>query len=398
MAPRDNRLPQFNTPVSEPDGCPGDPLIQMMDIVKTFKTPSGDFTALKGITACFYRGEFVSVVGKSGSGKSTLVNMITGIDHPSSGRVRIGDTYVHTLNENKMSIWRGRNLGIVFQFFQLLPMLSLLENVVLPMDFCNMFAPEAREPRAMELLERVGLQDFAHKLPGAVSGGQQQSAAIARALANDPPILIADEPTGNLDSRTADSVFSLISQLVEAGKTVIMVTHDASLASRTDRSMILSDGELVNEWVAKAFPSLPHPRLLWLSHQLQPVSFEPGQPLGLQTSSEAGLYLVTNGQLEISLNHGRRADAPPVRLGPGDYLSELELQTAGDLLAGMRAGGGEPLELLALDSGGFARWMQEASRDQSRLKQTAEQRKLDWEQLDRPALVGQRSENEQGRP
>ncbi len=382
MTPRGEQQPKFNTPLAEPSGCPGDPMIQMMEIVKTFKTPSGDFTALKGITACFYRGEFVSVVGKSGSGKSTLVNMITGIDHPTSGRVRIGDTYVHTLNENKMSIWRGRNLGIVFQFFQLLPMLSLLENVVLPMDFCNMFAPEAREPRAMELLRMVGLEDFAHKLPAAVSGGQQQSAAIARTLANDPPILIADEPTGNLDSRTAETVFSLISQLVEAGKTVIMVTHDASLASRTTRSMVISDGELVNEWVAKAFPAIPHPRMLWLSHQLQPLSYEPGQPVGLQIRTDAGLYLVTNGQLEISLNHGRRVDAPPVRLGPGDYLSKMELQTAGDLLDGMRAGAEAPLEVLALDSSGFERWMQEASRDQSWLKQAAEQRRLAWEQAD----------------
>ena len=384
MASRDKQKQAFNLPADELSGCPGDPLIQMMDIVKTFKTPSGDFTALKGITACFYRGEFVSVVGKSGSGKSTLVNMITGIDHPTSGRVRIGDTYVHKLNENKMSIWRGRNLGIVFQFFQLLPMLSLLENVVLPMDFCNMFALEEREPRAMELLRMVGLEDLAHKLPAAVSGGQQQSAAIARALANDPPILIADEPTGNLDSRTADSVFSLISHLVDSGKTVIMVTHDASLASRTNRSMILSDGELVNEWVAKAFPAIPHPRMLWLSHQLQPLSFEPGQPAGLQTSSEAGLFLVTNGQLEISLNHGRRADEPPVRLGPGEYLSQLELQSAGDLLAGLRAGTGEPLEVLALPASGFERWMQEASLDQERLKQAAEQRRQAWDQ---PAAI-----------
>ena len=386
MAPRHEQTAQYNIPVKEPGGCPGDPLIQMVEIVKTFKTSSGDFTALKGLTTCFYRGEFVSVVGKSGSGKSTLVNMITGIDHPTSGRVRIGDTYVHTLDENKMSIWRGRNLGIVFQFFQLLPMLSLLENVVLPMDFCNMFAPEAREPRAMELLEMVGLQDFAHKLPGAVSGGQQQSAAIARALANDPPILLADEPTGNLDSRTADTVFGLISQLVEAGKTVIMVTHDASLASRTNRSMILSDGELVNEWVAKAFSSLSHARLLWLSHQLQTQRFEPGQFIELQTPGEAGLYLVTNGQLEISLNHGRRTDAAPILLGPGDYLSELELQTAGDLLAGVRAGAGEPLEVLTLDSGGFKHWMQQASRDQDRLRQAAEQRRQAWEQPDRPKM------------
>ncbi len=386
MAAR-TKEPTYNLPESEPTGCPGDPLIQMMDIVKTFKTPSGDFTALKGITACFYRGEFVSVVGKSGSGKSTLVNMITGIDHPTSGRVRIGDTYVHKLNENKMSIWRGRNLGIVFQFFQLLPMLSLLENVVLPMDFCNMFAPEARESRAMELLRMVGLEDFAHKLPAAVSGGQQQSAAIARALANDPPILIADEPTGNLDSRTAELVFSLISHLVEAGKTVIMVTHDSSLAERTNRSMILSDGELVNEWVAKALPAIPHPRMLWLSHQLQPLSFNAGQSLGLQTNTEAGLYLITQGQLEISLNHGRRADDPPVRLGPGDYLSKLELQTAGDLLAGMRAGPAEPLEILALPASGFDAWMQEANRDQSRLKQAAEQRARAWEQTHQPQIT-----------
>jgi putative ABC transport system ATP-binding protein len=248
------------------------------------------------------------------------------------------------------------------------------------MDFCNMFALEEREPRAMELLQMVGLEDLAHKLPAAVSGGQQQSAAIARALANDPPILIADEPTGNLDSRTADSVFSLISHLVDSGKTIIMVTHDASLASRTNRSMILSDGELVNEWVAKAFPAIPHPRMLWLSHQLQPLSFEPGQPAGLQTSNEAGLFLVTNGQLEISLNHGRRADEPPVRLGPGEYLSQLELQSAGDLLAGLRAGTGEPLEVLALPASGFDRWMQEASLDQERLMQAAEQHRQAWDQ------------------
>jgi ABC-type lipoprotein export system ATPase subunit len=382
MATRGERQPKFNTPLAEPNGCSGDPLIQMMEIVKTFKTPSGDFPALKGITVCFYRGEFVSVVGKSGSGKSTLVNMITGIDHPTSGSVRIGDTDVHTLNENKMSIWRGRNLGIVFQFFQLLPMLSLLENVVLPMDFCNMFAPEAREPRAMELLQMVGLGDFAHQLPSAVSGGQQQSAAIARALANDPPILIADEPTGNLDSHTAETVFSLISQLVEAGKTVIMVTHDASLASRTSRSMVISDGELVNEWVAKAFPAISHARMLWLSHQLHPLSYEPGQPVGLQTRIDAGLYLVTNGQLEISLNHGRRADSPTIRLGPGDYLSKMELQTTGDLFNGMRASSEGSLEVLALDLNRFERWMQEAKRDQIWLKQIAEKRKLAWEKAD----------------
>jgi len=183
--------------------------IEMRNIVKTFETSVGDFTALKDITVGFDRGEFVSIVGRSGSGKSTLVNMLTGIDHPTSGEVKIGDTYVHKLNESQMARWRGRNLGIVFQFYQLLPMLSLLENVMLPMDFGEMYVPAEREKRAMELLDMVGLADIAHKMPSAASGGQQQSAAVARALANDPPLIVADEPTGNLDSRSVETVFHI---------------------------------------------------------------------------------------------------------------------------------------------------------------------------------------------
>lgn len=228
-----------------PNGkCAGTPFIEMSEILKAFKSSAGEFTALKGVTACFYEGEFVSVVGKSGSGKSTLVNMITGIDHPTSGTVRIGDVMVHKLSESRMSQWRGRNLGIVFQFFQLLPMLSLLENVMLPMDFCGMYSPEERPERAMALLELVELQDYAHSLPYAVSGGQQQSTAIARALANDPPIVIADEPTGNLDSKSAERVFDIFTGLMERGKTILMVTHDHALASRTQRVLTIADGEL----------------------------------------------------------------------------------------------------------------------------------------------------------
>jgi putative ABC transport system ATP-binding protein len=222
-------------------------LIEMVNIIKVFKSLAGEFTALKDINACFFPGEFVSVVGRSGSGKSTLVNMLTGIDHPSSGSVRIMDTYPHALGESRMAVWRGHNLGIVFQFFQLLPMLSLLENILLPMDFCNRYAPTEREERARGLLRMVGLEQSAHELPGAISGGQQQSAAIARALANDPPIIIADEPTGNLDSRAADNVMQIFDNLVERGKTVLMVTHDRSLAERTQRTLVLSDGELVDE-------------------------------------------------------------------------------------------------------------------------------------------------------
>lgn len=235
---------QFKQQMVEPGASS---LIQMRQIVKTFKTPAGDFTALKGIDADFYPGEFVSVVGKSGSGKSTLVNMITGIDRPTSGEVKIGDVFVHRLNESEMSRWRGRNLGIVFQFYQLLPMLSLLENVMLPMDISRLYTPAERERRALELLDRVGLAAVAHKMPAAVSGGQQQSAAIARALANDPPLIVADEPTGNLDSRAAAAIFELFEGLVAQGKTVIMVTHDPALAQRAGRILRLADGEIVQD-------------------------------------------------------------------------------------------------------------------------------------------------------
>jgi putative ABC transport system ATP-binding protein len=186
------------------------------------------------------------VVGKSGSGKSTLINMITGIDRPNAGEVLVGDTAVHQLNEGQMAEWRGRNVGVVFQFFQLLPTLTVIENIMLPMDFCNMYAMSQREARAMHLLEQVDMADHAYKLPTAISGGQQQRVAIARALANDPPIVVADEPTGNLDSVTAESIFKLFKSLVDNGKTILMVTHDMDLARRVSRTVMLADGEIVD--------------------------------------------------------------------------------------------------------------------------------------------------------
>jgi putative ABC transport system ATP-binding protein len=220
------------------------PLIEMRGIVKTFRNGTGDFTALREIDADFHRGEFVAVVGKSGSGKSTLVNMITGIDHPTSGTIRVGDTYIHKMRESEMARWRGRNLGIVFQFYQLLPMLTLLENVLLPMDFCDLYEPSERQERALALLDMVGLSGLEHKRPSAISGGQQQSAAIARALANDPPLLIADEPTGNLDSRSAEGILDIFERLVARGKTLIIVTHDRSLAQRASRILHIVDGRI----------------------------------------------------------------------------------------------------------------------------------------------------------
>jgi putative ABC transport system ATP-binding protein len=222
-------------------------LIDVKDVVKAYITPVGDFIALDGVDLRIDRGEFVSVVGKSGSGKSTLINMITGIDKPTSGQVCIEGTAVHTLKEGPMAEWRGRTIGVIFQFFQLLPMLSCVENIMLPMDFCNMYNQKERKERALHLLEQVEMVEHAYKLPSEVSGGQQQRVAIARAMANDPPILAADEPTGNLDSKTADSIFELFETLVDNGKTIVMVTHDNELANRVNRTITLADGLIVNE-------------------------------------------------------------------------------------------------------------------------------------------------------
>jgi len=224
-----------------------EPLIQLRGVVKTYHTPAGDFYALRGVDVDLFAGEFVAVVGRSGSGKSTLANMLTGIDRPTAGAVLVDGLEIQALGESEMARWRGRNLGIVFQFYQLLPMLTLLQNVMLPMDFSDLVPRGEREERALALLRQVGLEDAADQRPAAVSGGQQQSAAIARALANDPPILVADEPTGNLDSRAAARIVALFQALAERGKTILMVTHDADLAARATRIIRLADGRVVSD-------------------------------------------------------------------------------------------------------------------------------------------------------
>lgn len=286
------------------------PIIRMRGISKTFKTAAGETPVLKGIDVDIQQGQFVAVVGRSGSGKSTLVNMITGVDRPTSGTVEVGNLPIQKMPESAMAPWRGKNLGIVFQFFQLLPMLTLVENVMLPMDFCNIYAPASREPRALDLLRMVGLEEMAHKLPGAIAGGQQQSAAVARALANDPPILIADEPTGNLDSATAEQVMRIFENLSGQGKTILMVTHDRTLARRANRLLLISDGELVHETLSKAFPDAPHPLLLQLSKQSTELRLEPGEYLPPPAGADTPLYLLEQGDLyggengETQLNPG----------------------------------------------------------------------------------------------
>lgn len=227
--------------------------VEIQSVRKIYATGAGEFEALRGVDLRVEPGEFVSVVGKSGSGKSTLINMITGIDRPTAGEVWVGGTPVHTLSENQIAVWRGRTVGVVFQFFQLLPTLTALENVMLPMDFCNMHQAEERPDRALKLLDLVGVGDQAGKLPANLSGGQQQRVAIARCLANDPPLLVADEPTGNLDARTAASVMDLFRELTQGGKTVVMVTHDEELAQRTTRIVTVAEGCIL-------MPALPRGR------------------------------------------------------------------------------------------------------------------------------------------
>lgn len=219
-------------------------IISLQDVVKTYDSPAGSVTVLKNISFQIGRGEFVGVVGPSGSGKSTAINMITGIDRPTSGNVHVLDKRLNDLDENKMAQWRGRNVGIIFQFFQLLPTLSVAENVQLPMHFCKIGNRRQRQERALHCLDLVGMVDHASKLPGMLSGGQQQRVAIARALVNDPPLIVGDEPTGNLDSRTSDEVFNLFNAIVEGGKTMIMVTHDRDLAAQLPRIIEVQDGRL----------------------------------------------------------------------------------------------------------------------------------------------------------
>jgi putative ABC transport system ATP-binding protein len=222
-------------------------LIDARALRKVYRTPAGDFPALMDIDLQIEEGEFVTLLGKSGAGKSTLINMLSGIDRPSEGSIVIDGVPIHDLNEDQLARWRGRNLGVVFQFFQLLPSISLIENITLAMDFNGTSPPGGRRAKAIELLEQVGISEHGEKVPAKISGGQQQRVAIARALANDPKLILADEPTGNLDSQTARGIMDLFAQLKSLGKTLLIVTHDREIAGRADRVLHIEGGTLSSE-------------------------------------------------------------------------------------------------------------------------------------------------------
>lgn len=349
-------------------------LIELRKVVKNYKTAVGDFPALKGIDLDIQGGEFVSVIGKSGSGKTTLINMIAGIDRPTDGEVWVNGTAVHELNENQMARWRGRNLGIVFQFFQLLPMLSLVENIMLPMDFCNTFPLKEREERALHLLDQMELADHAYKLPSAISGGQQQRVAIARALANDPPVVLADEPTGNLDSKTAETVFEMFNKLVAEGKTIIIVTHDSGLAKRAKRTALITDGEIVNEFVAKALPTLSHAQLLQATRSLQPQHFEPGAVIVQQGSQGNKFFIVSKGTVEITLQRPGTTDIVVAQLDEGQFFGEMQLLHGHGRSASVRAAEHNPVEVLALDYDTLGGLLKESESTRQALLATAKER------------------------
>ncbi len=326
------------------------PLVDLRDVVKAYPTPVGDFVALRGVDLEVEPGEFVAVIGKSGSGKSTLINAIAGIDRPTSGEVRVAGTAVHGLDENAVAAWRGEHLGVIFQFFQLLPTLTLLENVMLPMEFARRGSGRERRDRALALLERVEMADHAHKLPSGVSGGQQQRVAIARALANNPALIVADEPTGSLDSRTSETVFQLFEELVDGGTTILMVTHDDALASRADRVVLIVDGEIVESYVRSALAGVSERDLVDVNARLDPQIHPAGATIYAQGDPAAHFYIVVRGALQV-VRSGRVVET----LGPGQHFGEHELLHGKPRLDTVRVAAGGDASLLALDGDVFRR-------------------------------------------
>ena len=323
------------------------PAIVLRNVKKVYENAAGQFVALRFINLQLNYGQFISIVGKSGCGKSTLLNMITGIDHPTSGEVLVGNEHIYQMSESRRALWRGRNLGVVFQFFQLLPTLTLLENTMLPMDYCNMYPFHERPERARALLEMVGLKEQALKLPAAVSSGQQQSAAVARALATDPSIIVADEPTGNLDSRAAENILSLFESLAKRGKTVLIVTHDPSITQRTDQTIILSDGEIIDSAVARALPFLSHPQMLAATRRADRLLIAPGATVLRQGEPVEHFFMIVSGEVEIVATNEQHRVLRLARLGPGQFFGEVELTQGGHSIAQvLGASGGAELARL----------------------------------------------------
>jgi ABC-type lipoprotein export system ATPase subunit/CRP-like cAMP-binding protein len=352
------------------------PLIEVRNLVKVYKTLAGEFTAIRDIDVEVNQGEFVAIIGKSGSGKSTFINLLTGIDRPTSGEIVIGGEPIHTYNEGQMAVWRGRNLGVVFQFFQLLPMLTLLENIILPMELNNLYDKPSRRERAMHLLEKVELADQADKLPAAISGGQQQRVAIARALANDPPLIVADEPTGNLDSKTAEKIFKVFEGLIASGKTILMVTHDNDLARRVNRTILISDGEIVNEYLVRALSTLTQDQLAEVARHVKPQVYPRGTSIIRQGETGDKFYILVDGTTDVLVQQPGGGEVLVNRLHPGNYFGEMALLGNGIRAATVKAAGEGEVKVVALDSAAFNELISDSRTLREELGRIVEQRTL----------------------
>ncbi|MEM7346444.1 MAG: cyclic nucleotide-binding domain-containing protein [Chloroflexota bacterium] len=335
-------------------------LIDLHQVVKTYETAAGPFTALKGIDLKVSAGEFVMVVGKSGSGKSTLINMITGIDRPTLGEIHVVGTPIHKLSETQMALWRSKNVGVIFQFFQLLPTLSVIENVMLPMEFAGLYSFNERRERGHYLLDLVGLADQAHKLPAMISGGQQQRVAIARSLANDPKLLVADEPTGSLDSKTGDAIFRLFEDFVSQGRTILMVTHDRSLASRVSRVVSISDGEVIDELISDALPNLNETQQVQVLSQLEAETYAPGVEIIRQGDPAEAFFIITRGLVDVVKTHVSGQELLLGQLGVGEYFGETGLLDKGLRTATIKAAADSEVTVMELSRDVFLRLMNES--------------------------------------
>lgn len=364
----------FNQTRSSPALREFEHLIDLRQVVKVYETPAGSFTALKGVDLQVDAGEFVAVIGKSGSGKSTLINTITGIDRPTLGEVFIGGTPIHTLSENEVALWRGQNMGIVFQFFQLLPTLTLSENVMLPMEFGRLYSPRERKERAMHLLELVGLVEQAYKLPSTISGGQQQRVAIARALANDPILLVADEPTGSLDFKTADTIFQLFEDLVAQGKTILTVTHDQDWAARVSRVVQIADGEIVDQYIAQALDTLDQRQLARVSSKLEPVPCPAGSIIFRQGDPSDRFYVIVKGQVEVVIEHASGREIIGAVLESGQFFGEIGLLQGKPRGATVRVAAETDAVLMALDRETFGQLARDSNLTHDAIAQVMRQR------------------------
>lgn len=311
--------------------------VELRAVIRGFNTPAGYLTALKGVSLRVEPGELVAIVGKSGCGKSVLLNLLAGFDRPTSGQVIVNGTALESLDDDARARWRGRNVGLLPQTIQLFGSLNVLQNVQLALELVGLFPPAERDERAREALSQVGMLNYLETRPAHLSAGQRKRVALAQSLANDPPLLLADEPTGSLDSARAEALFRLFGRLVEAGKTIVMATHDHELASRARRAVVLSDGELVSQYVTSALPSLDLVQLNAAAARLKPIRFGPGQTVVRQGERADRFFIITAGEAQVLLE---RPDGAPVQvatLRAGEYFGEIALLRGGRRTATVRA-------------------------------------------------------------